>query len=118
MMGGEPAVRQLVESFYRIMDESPQAATIRAMHAPSLAPIREKLVDYLVGWLGGPPRYNERADAKCIVSAHSPYAIGAAESRQWMDCMRQALTETSVPSEVRTLLEPAFERVANGLRNR
>jgi hemoglobin len=116
-LGGEPTVRRLVEHFYRIMDQSPRAATIRAMHAADLAPMREKLVDYLIGWLGGPPRYHSRPDAKCIVSAHAPYSIGAEESEQWMDCMRQAMTETGVSAELRSLIEPAFDRVAKGLRN-
>ena len=100
------------------MDESPRAATIRAMHARDLGPMREKLVDYLVGWLGGPPRYHARPDAKCIVSAHTPYSIGRAESDQWMDCMREALSATGVSDELRALIEPAFDRVAKGLQNR
>jgi hemoglobin len=118
MLGGEPVVRRLVDHFYRIMDESPQAATIRAMHAADLAPMRDKLFDYLVGWLGGPPRYHARPDAKCIMSAHEPYPIGAQESEQWMNCMRQALNETGVSVELRKMLEPAFDRVAKALRNR
>jgi len=117
-LGGEPTVRRLVDHFYRIMDESPRAATIRAMHARDLGPMREKLVDYLVGWLGGPPRYHARPDAKCIVSAHTPYSIGRAESDQWMDCMREALSATGVSDELRALIEPAFDRVAKGLQNR
>jgi hemoglobin len=117
-IGGEPVVRRLVDSFYRIMDESPEAAPIRAMHAKDLGPMSDRLTDYLVGWLGGPSRYNQRPDAKCIMSAHEPYAIGVAESEQWMNCMRRALTEAGISTEMRTLIEPAFERVAKGLRNR
>ena len=117
-LGVEPAVRRLVEHFYKIMDESPRAATIRAMHAADLAPMREKLVDYLVGWLGGPPRYHARPDAKCIVSAHTPYSIGQTESEEWLGCMREAMTETGIAPDLRAVIEPAFERVAKGLQNR
>jgi hemoglobin len=117
-MGGEPAVRRLVDHFYRIMDESAQAKPIRAMHAADLSPMRERLTEYLTAWLGGPRHYFERADSKCIMSAHSPYAIGEAERDQWMTCMRSALDQAAIEGEVRALVEPALARIADALRNR
>ena len=117
-MGGEPTVRRLVDHFYRIMDESPRAGPIRAMHAADLGPMRERLTEFLTAWLGGPRHYFERADSKCIVSVHSPFAIGEAERDQWMGCMREALDATDIPAEVRSQVEPALARVADALRNR
>ena len=118
MLGADEGVRRLVDRFYCIMDAAPQAQAIRAMHAGDLAPMRERLFDFMSGWLGGPSRYLQRADAKCIVSAHQPFAIGSAESEQWMYCMERALEETGASAEVRGLLIPALRRMAGAFRNR
>ena len=118
MIGGEAMVRQIVDRFYDIMDSAPEAARIRAMHAPDLSSMRERLFEFLSGWLGGPPLYFQRPDHKCIVSAHRPFAIGEAESDAWMMCMRQALEESGVSAEIRTLLDRPFLLMAQAFRNR
>jgi hemoglobin len=118
LIGGEAMVRRIVDRFYDIMDTEPEAASIRAMHAADLAPMRERLFEFLSGWLGGPPLYLQRPDRKCIVSAHRPFAIGAAERDQWMLCMRRALEDCGVPEEVRTLIDGPLLRMAEAFRNR
>lgn len=117
-LGGAPALRRLVDAFYDIMDRDPAAAGIRAMHAADLTDVRGKLFDWLSGWSGGPPVYNARPDRRCIMSVHTPYAIGPAERDQWMGCMRQALAGLEIDEDVRALFEAAFARLADGLRNR
>jgi hemoglobin len=118
MIGGAAQVRRIVERFYDILDDDPSAAGIRAMHAGDLGPMRERLFEFLSGWLGGPPLYARRSDRKCIMSVHRPFAIGAAERDQWMMCMRRALEECGVPAEVRQLLDKPFLRMADAFRNR
>ena len=118
MIGGAEMVRRVVDRFYDIMDTAPEAAGIRAMHAKDLGPMRERLTDFLSGWLGGPPLYFQRSDRKCIVSAHKPYAIGGAEVDEWMFCMRKAMEESGVPEDVRTLLDKPFVRVCEAFKNR
>lgn len=118
MIGGEATVRQLVDRFYDIMDTDPKAAALRAMHAADLKPMRERLFDFLSGWLGGPPIYFQRPDRKCIASAHASFAIGDAERDQWMMCMRRAMEDCGVPEKTRALLDPAFLRMADAFRNR
>lgn len=118
VIGGADAVQRLVERFYDIMDSAPEAAGIRAMHAADLSPMRERLYEFLSGWLGGPPLYFQRPDHKCIVSAHRPFPIGEAERDQWMFCIRQAMRECGVRDDMRALLDHAFLRMANAFRNR
>ena len=118
MLGGAEPLRRIVDRFYDLMDSEPQAAGIRAMHAPDLGPMRQRLFEFLSGWLGGPPLYFERPGQKCIVSAHGAFAIGAAERDAWMMCMRRALEDCAAPADVRALIEPAFARMAEGFRNR
>jgi hemoglobin len=117
-LGGETGVRELVDRFYDRMEESPAAATIRAMHQDDLSEMRERLTLFLCGWLGGPPLHSERYGPICIRSAHDPFPIDAAASKQWMDCMRDALMETPVDEVLREALEAAFARMAEMLRNR
>ena len=117
MIGGEATVRRIVERFYDIMDSAPEAAQIRAMHAADLSPMRERLFEFLSGWLGGPPLYFQRPDPKCIASVHKSFSIGEAERDQWMMCMRGALKDCGVPEDLRTLLDQAFLRMADAFRN-
>ncbi len=118
LVGGEAAVRRLADRFYEIMDTDPGARRIRAMHGEDLAPIRQLLFEFLSGWLGGPALYFNRAEHRCIMSAHRPYAIGEAERDEWMMCMRRAMEECELPAEVRALLDQAFLRMANAFRSR
>jgi hemoglobin len=117
MIGGEAGVRRLVERFYEIMDSSPAAAKVRAMHATDLAPMRKTLFEYLSGAFGGPPLYMSRPDAKCIMSAHAHFAIGVAERDQWMMCMRGAIESMDLPTASRRLFEEGFFRMADAMIN-
>jgi hemoglobin len=112
-MGGEAGVRRLVDRFYHIMDTDPAAAAIRAMHGADLNPMRQKLFEFMSGWLGGPRLYNS-----CIMSAHRPYTIGTAERDQWLMCMRQAMAEAEVSPAVQTLLEKPLSSMADFMRSR
>lgn len=118
LIGGAEGLRRIVDRFYDIMDTDPAAAGIRAMHGADLGPIREKLFDFLSGWLGGPPLYFQRPDRKCLHSAHADYAIGEAERDQWLMCMYRALEDTGVAPETRELLRQPFFIVADFVRNR
>ena len=89
----------------------------RCMQAIS-PPMRDRLFEFLSGWLGGPPLYFQRPDHKCIVSAHRPFDIGEAERDEWMMCMRRAMEECGVSDDLRALLDNAFLRVAEAFRNR
>jgi hemoglobin len=118
MIGGGDVVRQIVNRFYDIMDTAPDAAGIRAMHGRDLSPMRERLFEFLSGWLGGPPLYFQQPNHKCIMSAHRPYTIGAPERDQWMLCIRRAMADCGVSQEVRTLLDPAFLRMCEAFSSR
>jgi len=63
---GEQGIRDLTSAFYDIMDILPEAADVRAMHAEDLGPMKEKLADYLTGWMGGPPLYADKHGTVCM----------------------------------------------------
>ena len=56
-LGGESAVRQLVQRFYELMDQLPEAHAIRRLHPESLSGSETMLFEYLSGWFGGPNLY-------------------------------------------------------------
>ncbi len=118
LLGGEAGLRKLVAAFYRTMDTAPEAAGIRAMHGPDLGPITEMLYEWLSGWLGGPALYIQRKGSPCLVGSHKPFAIGGAERDQWLWCMARALDELEIEPRLRRALDPAFERLADMVRNR
>ena len=117
LLGGEAGLRALVDRFYEIMDTNAEAAPIRAMHGSDLAPIRQKLFEFLSGWLGGPPLFFQRTGGVCITAAHKPFKIGEAERDQWLMCMHQALADVGVSPELRAILKEPLFGIADFLRN-
>lgn len=117
LIGGAVSLRRIVDCFYQIMDSDPAAADIRAMHAEDLAPVRDKLFEFLSGWLGGPSLYFQRTGSVCITEAHRPFAIGEPERDQWLMCMRRALVEEGVSEEVRQMLDQPLFMIADFVRN-
>jgi hemoglobin len=89
--GGEPGLQRLVADFYRVMDESPQATTVRAMYPDDLSEAQDRLASFLSGWLGGPKRYAEKYGGISIPQFHTRWQVGEAERGAWLFCMEQAI---------------------------
>ena len=115
---GEDGIRELVDAFYDIMESLPEASDIRKMHAKDLSPMKEKLGDYLVGWMGGPPIYFEKKGTVCMTEPHEPFAIGPDERDQWLLCMDKALEQINASDELIEMLKVPMFRVADAVRNR
>jgi hemoglobin len=116
-VGGDSAVRALVDRFYDLMDLEPTYAGIRALHPSTLDGSRDKLYWFLSGWLGGPDLYVQRFGHPRLRARHLPYAIGMAERDQWMACMTQAMQECEVEPALRERLIAAFANTADWMRN-
>ena len=117
LIGGEAAVRRLIDRFYDLMDETPEYYPVRKLHPEDLSGSREKLFMFLSGWLGGPPLYAEKHGHPMLRARHLPFAIGVEERDQWMACMVRAMRETEVPEALREGLEKAFFKTADWMRN-
>lgn len=116
-IGGEVAVRRLVDRFYDLMDSLPEAREVRGLHPPSLDASRDKLAWFLIGWLGGPPVYVEKFGHPRLRARHLPFPIGVQTRDQWMLCMRRALAECVADAELVAHLDGAFDRLADHMRN-
>ena len=117
MLGGEQGVKDLADAFYDAMDRRAEAAEIRAMHAENLVEIKEKLFEFLSGWLGGPRLYVEKYKTVCLTEPHAPYAIGGKERDEWLACMDEALVDVGVDEDLRQLLKKPFFMIADTVRN-
>jgi hemoglobin len=116
-IGGEQKIRALVQRFYELMDELPEAYGIRKMHEDDLQKISDKLFKFLSGWMGGPQLFVEQYGHPMLRRRHFPFAIGDAERDQWMLCMNQALNDVVEDAELCQELSTAFAKVADHMRN-
>jgi hemoglobin len=116
-IGGEPAVKKLVERFYDLMDADPDYYGIRKLHPSTLDGSREKLFKFLMGWLGGPPLYEQEFGHPRLRARHLPYAIASVERDQWMACMARAMTDTGIEAGMSKRLVQSFFQTADWMRN-
>lgn len=117
-LGGDAAVRRLVDAFYGLMDEVPEYHGIRKLHPRDLAGSREKLYLFLSGWLGGPPLYVEKYGHPMLRAQHLPFAISIAERDAWLTCMLQAMADSGVEPVLRETLLKSLSGTADWMRNR
>ena len=116
-LGGEPAVHQLVNRFYALMDELPEAYNVRQMHPESLEGSATSLFEYLSGWFGGPSLYIAKKGHPRLRMRHAPYAVGTTVRDEWMLCMTQALTEQVTNPVFRANLIETFAQMATHMIN-
>lgn len=117
LIGGEATIRALVDRFYQLMHELPEAWEVRKLHPQDLAGSNEKLFMYLSGWLGGPDLYVQRHGHPRLRARHLPFAIGAQERDQWLMCMQTALAEHIKDDFIRERLYKAMADLADFMRN-
>lgn len=117
LVGGEPGVRALVDSFYDVMDQDPRFAHLRGLHPADLGESRDKLHWFLVGWTGGPPMYVERRGHPRLRARHLPFPIGPLERDQWLACMDLAIDRCVTEAVAARMLRDGLAKVADHMRN-
>jgi hemoglobin len=117
-IGGERTVKALTHRFYELMDTLPEARHCRAVHPQDMSGFEEKLTDYLIGYLGGPPVYVSKYGHPRLRARHFPAAIGPQERDEWLLCFRMALDETVSHEKLREIIWQPIERLAHHMQNR
>lgn len=117
-LGGDAFVHRFVDRFYALMDTLPEAQATRAAHGLSLAEARQKLYEYLTGWLGGPPLFTDRHGPVLLRRRHLPFSIGDAEVAGWLACFHQAWRELVDDDAVSAKVLPQVEMMARHMKNR
>ncbi len=115
-IGEETGVRGLVDAFYDIIEE--ESPTLRDMLPVSTSGSRQKLHEYLTGWLGGPPIYVEKRGHPRLRMRHAPFPIGRDEADEWMRCMRLAFDRVGLEGNLRVFLDEKLAPLADHMINR
>ena len=110
-------MRAFTGRFYALMDELPEATACRAIHPRDLSGSRQKLFEYLTGWLGGPPLFVERHGPPMLRARHLHAPIGEAEIEGWLACFRMAWAQTLSRPEADAVVLPRIEALARHMRN-
>lgn len=116
-IGGADKVLQLVTRFYDIMEVDPAASEVLALHPSDLTRARERLYEFLVGWMGGPPLYMDKYGHPRLRMRHMHVAIGEQARDEWMYCIEKAMAELNIDSALQKDLQGAFYKVADFMRN-
>lgn len=118
-VGGEPAVRALVERFYDAMDaHEPALAALHALEDGKVSrTARDRFALFLIGWLGGPQDYMRLHGHPRLRMRHAHVPVNPGMRAAWMRCMRIALADASVPEEMRRFLDEKLGDVATFLLN-
>ena len=117
-LGGDVALRAIVDRFYDLMEGEAEYAELYAVHPKPTTRARDRLYEFLSGRLGGPNLYMERHGHPRLRMRHMPFAIGAVERDQWVACMDRAMDERGVAPELRTMLTQFYAGVAAHMQNR
>ena len=117
LIGKEDGIKNLASAFYESMDELEEAAEVRQMHAKNLDLIKQKLFEYLNGWLGGPHLYKDKYGTICLTEPHQPYPIGEEQRDQWIACWELALEKVDAPADFREMTKEPIVRMAGFLVN-
>jgi hemoglobin len=113
---GESGLTRLVAAFYRRV---PQDDILGPMYpAHDLAGSEQRLRDFLVYRLGGPPRYIEQRGHPRLRVRHAPFQINQAARERWMQLMTAALEEAAFPPEADQFLRTFLGDIATFLVNR
>ena len=120
-LGGEAAVRALVEHFYDAMTElEPTLALLHPCDAGGRVTrdSRDRFALFFIGWLGGPQDYIAQHGHPRLRMRHGGVPVDAAMATAWMRCMRAAFDRAKLEGDVRAFLEEKLADLTQFLRNR
>lgn len=115
-VGGDDGVKALAWAFYDVVEET--SPTLTAMLPRDTAVSRQKLYEFLSGWMGGPPLYWERRGHPALRMRHSPFPIDRTAAEEWTRCLGEALDRVGIDGDLREFLHRELGRTADQLRNR
>ena len=116
LLVGEEGFARLVAAFYRRVPHDDILGPMYPAH--DLAGSEQRLRDFLVGRLGGPPRYIEQRGHPRLRARHAPFQIDQAARDRWLALMNAALDEAALPAEAEQFLRPFLAEMATFLINR
>jgi hemoglobin len=120
-LGGDAAVRALVEHFYDAMTElEPQLALLHPCDANGRVEraSRDRFALFFIGWLGGSQDYIAQHGHPRLRMRHAGVPVDDAMAAAWIRCMRAAFDRAGVAGDVREFLDQKLGDLTLFLRNR
>ena len=92
-IGGETALRELVEHFYDLVEAVPEGRQIVSLHLQNhgLAHTRIEQFDFLSGFMGGRQYYMEKHRHMNVRDIHAHVPIRLEDAENWLTLMDRAL---------------------------
>lgn len=118
-MGGEDAVRALVEAFYDLVEALPEGAHLRLLHerGQGLANARAEQFAFLCGFFGGRRYYAEHHGHMDLKKIHAHVPVRVEDAENWLMCMDRALDVCGQSGPEIDRLRVTLRRVALRLVN-
>ena len=114
-IGGD-AIAAIVAGFYRRVPQDEVLAPLYPAH--DLAGAEQRLREFLIYRLGGPPTYLHSRGHPRLRMRHQGFAIDGRARDHWMAAMTASMQEQDVPADVRQYLEAFLGDIATFLINR
>ena len=118
-IGGEDALRDLVNVFYDLVEQDPQGENLRLLHSRGhgIPHAREEQFNFLSGFFGGRRYYEEKHRHMNVKLMHEHVPIIDQDAVDWLELMDQALDKCGHSGAVKDRLMKNFTRVAHVLVN-
>ncbi|AWB66360.1 hemoglobin-like oxygen-binding protein [Saccharobesus litoralis] len=116
-IGEEQGTRALANRFYDIMLTAPEAAELLAIHPQPMDSIRERFFEFLSGWLGGPPLFEQKYGHPRLRARHLPFEVNQSMIDQWLFCMNKALEKEVKDLRARKAIKQAITPLAQHMLN-
>ncbi|MEP3332106.1 group II truncated hemoglobin [Sedimentitalea sp.] len=118
-IGGETALRKLVNDFYDLMETIPEGQSLRILHARGhgIPLARLELFDFLSGFMGGRRHYMEKHGHMDIKLIHAHVPIATQDAEDWLTCMDRALAMNQLNGPEIDKLRAVFRRLCLMLVN-
>ena len=117
-IGGAEAVRSIVDLFIDEIENRPGVDHLRDLYKNvDMTVYRERLFEFLCGWLGGPALYTQRHGIPMLRENHRSIPINDSAADEWMTCMKAALDKAVYDHSVHLKIEGALMRMAESLKN-
>lgn len=118
-IGGEPALKELVEHFYDLVENTPEGRQIVHLHMDGhgIAHTREEQFNFMCGFMGGRQYYMEKHRHMNVKEIHAHVPIRNEDAENWLSLMDRALKELHHEGAHIDRLRATLRRVAMILVN-
>jgi hemoglobin len=94
-LGGERALKTLIEHFYDLMETLPETEQLRLLHMEGhgIAHTRSEQFDFMSGFLGGRQYYLEKHRHMNVKEIHAHVPIRTEDAEVWLQTMDRAFED-------------------------